>query len=87
MKVDLSLCLYLQRFNETVEGIDEAFVYLIQSLSGDQYYLCEWLPETGRISVEFGEEVYRIVEGMTATELFELREEIVNGFVTYLGDE
>lgn len=87
MKIDVSLCKYLQRFNETVEDLDDAFVYLIKSLSGDQYYLCEWLPEMGRISVELGEEVYGVIGDMTATEIFELRNEIVDGFVTYLGDE
>lgn len=87
MKIDVSLCKYLQRFNETVEDLDDAFVYLIKSLSGDQYYLCEWLPEMGRISVELGEEVYGVIGDMTATEIFELRNEIVDGFVTYLGTE
>lgn len=79
MKIDLRLFQYLQRFDATVEALDEAFVYLIQSLSGDQYYLCEWLPETGRISAELGEEVYEITGDMSSTEIFELRNAVIDG--------
>ena len=87
MKVDLSLCRYLQRFGETVDDLDWAFAYLIKSLGGDQYYLCDQLPELGVISLELGEEVYEVVQRMAVTEIFELRNEIIDGFVTYLGDE
>lgn len=79
IKIDLRLFQYLQRFNGTVEALDEAFIYLIQSLSGDQYYLCEWLPEMGRFSVEFGEEIYGMVGDMTGTEIFELRNAVIDG--------
>lgn len=79
IKIDLRLFQYLQRFNGTVEALDEAFIYLIKSLSGDEYYLCEWLPETGRFSVDFGEEIYRLVGDMTGTEIFELRNAVIDG--------
>ena len=79
MKIDLKLFVYLQQFDETVENIDRAFAYLIQSLYGDQYYLCAWLPEEGKISIELGEEVYELIQNMTVTEIFELRNAVIDG--------
>ena len=79
MKIDLKLFVYLQQFDETVENIDRAFAYLIQSLYGDQYYLYEWLPEEGKISIELGEEVYELIQNMTVTEIFELRNAVIDG--------
>lgn len=79
MKIDLKLFKYLRCFDETVEDIDRAFAYLIQSLYGDQYYLCEWLPEEGKIPTDLGEDVYELVQDITATEIFKLREAIIDG--------
>lgn len=77
--IDISLFQYLQRFDRTVEDLDEAIMYLIGALGGDYYYLCEWLPEMGKISAELGEKVYGLVGDMTSTEIFELRNAVIDG--------
>lgn len=77
MKVDLKLFAYLKQFDNDVKSLDKAFTFLVQSLSGDEYYLCEWLPNDGVISLDLGEQVYKIVQDMSPTEIFELRNAVV----------
>ena len=42
-------------------SIHDKFAYLIKSVDGDDYYLCEHLPDEGFISKELGCGVYEIV--------------------------
>ena len=52
-------------------NIYDKFAYLIKSVDGDSYYLCNQLPEEGFISAELGCEVYEVVtEDITYKDIF-----------------
>lgn len=53
------------------EGLSEALSYFIKSIDGDRFYFTDELVEDKFISVEFGEELYKLSTKLKYDTVFE----------------
>ena len=57
-------------------SIHDKFAYLIKSMDGDNYYLCEQLPSDGFITEELGSSVYEVItKSVNYEDIFNLYKE------------